>query len=94
LGGGGGWREVGDGFEGGYFIWREVDVVVFFSAEKEAGVAVDGGVVIAAEGETVLERDALGGVGGRREDGEGGEGDEAGVGERGWHGNRVAKGSG
>jgi hypothetical protein len=53
-------------------LWGQVDVVIFTGAEKEAGLAVDGGVMVAVEGETVLEGDALGGVGGQREDSQGG----------------------
>ena len=65
---------------------REVDVVVFAGTKKESGLAVDSGVVIAAEGEAILERDALGGVGGDCEDSEGGEGGDAEGGEQLGHG--------
>ena len=54
-------------------FWRRaVDVVVFAGTKKESGLPVDSGVVIAAEGEAILEGDALGGVGGQRENRKGG----------------------
>jgi hypothetical protein len=70
-------------------LGREVDVVVFAGAEKEAGLAVDGGVVVAAESEAILKRDAFGGVGGQGEGCENGECGEAALGEREWHGFRI-----
>jgi len=83
LGGGRGWWKVGDGFECGDLLGRQVNVVVFAGTEKEAGVAVDCGVVVAAEGEAILKRDAFGGVGGEGkagQSGEGGKGCEAAMG--------------
>jgi hypothetical protein len=54
-------------------------------------VAADGGVVVAAECETILKRDALGGVGGEGEGREGGEGGEAAMGERERHDVRIPR---
>jgi hypothetical protein len=59
-------------------VGGEIDIVVFAGAEKEAGLAVDGGVVIAAQSETILERDALGGVGRQGDGDERSEGSESG----------------
>jgi hypothetical protein len=87
------WGKIWDSFECSNLFWRKVDVVIFAGAEKDAGVAVDGGVVVAAEGEAVLEGDALGRVGGQGEDREGGDCGDAAMGQRVGHGIRI-QGSG
>ena len=70
------WGKIWDSFECSNLFWRKVDVVIFAGAEKEAGVAVDSCVVVAAQSKTVLEGDALCRAGGDRKDGQNGESGE------------------
>jgi hypothetical protein len=53
-------------------LWRQVDVVIVAGAEKKARVPVDGGVMVAAQVEAILQSDALGSLAGEGDGREGG----------------------
>ena len=53
---------IGNCFESGDLVRRELDVVVFAGAEVEPDAALDLGVMVAALDEAVAQRDPFGGA--------------------------------